>query len=81
MRLFYATDVHGSDRCFTKFVNAARFYCADAVLLGGDVTGKAIVPLVETDGRYEGEFIGDRVSGARGSELEELEKRIATTGY
>lgn len=81
MRLFYATDVHGSDRCFTKFVNAARFYGADAVLLGGDVTGKAIVPLVETDGRYEGEFIGDRVSVAPGSELEELEKRIATTGY
>ena len=40
MRLFYATDVHGSERCFRKFLNAAEFYGADAVLLGGDITGQ-----------------------------------------
>ena len=52
MRLFYATDVHGSDRCFTKFVNAGRFYSADALLLGGDITGKAIVPMRRQDGGF-----------------------------
>lgn len=81
MRLFYATDVHGSERCFRKFLNAAEFYGADAVLLGGDITGKAIVPLVASNGRYEGQFLGDQVSVAEGEELEELEKRIANTGY
>ena len=81
MRLFYATDVHGSERCFRKFLNAAEFYGADAVLLGGDITGKAIVPLVASNGRYEGQFLGDRVGVAEGEELEELEKRIANTGY
>ena len=81
MRLFYATDVHGSDRCFTKFVNAAAFYSADAVLLGGDIAGKAIVPLVAVDGRYRGRFLGDEVTVDPGAALEELEGKIASTGY
>jgi Icc-related predicted phosphoesterase len=81
VRLFYATDVHGSTRCFTKFVNAAEFYGADAVLLGGDIAGKAIVPLVAADGRYQGRFLGEPVSVEAGEELEGLEKKIAATGY
>jgi uncharacterized protein len=81
VRLFYATDVHGSTRCFTKFVNAADFYGADAVLLGGDIAGKAIVPLVAENGRYRGEFLGEPVSAERGEELDALEQKIAATGY
>ena len=81
MRLFYATDLHGSDRCFTKFVNAAAFYSADAVLLGGDVAGKAIVPLVRVDGGYRGRFLGDEVDVEPGAALEELERKIANAGY
>lgn len=81
MRLFYATDVHGSTRCFTKFVNAAAFYGVDAVLLGGDITGKAIVPLVAENGRYQGQFLGEPVVAEAGEELEALEKKIAATGY
>ena len=80
MKLFYATDVHGSDRCFTKFVNAAAFYGADAILLGGDLTGKAIVPLVREDGVHRGVFLGEDV-GAEGEALVELEKKIANAGY
>lgn len=81
MRLFYATDVHGSTRCFTKFVNAAEFYRADAVLLGGDIAGKAIVPLVAANSRYRGHFLGEPVDVEAGEELEALEKKIAATGY
>mgnify|MGYP003343239674 CR=1 FL=1 len=40
LRIFFATDVHGSEKCFLKFVNAGKFYKADAVILGGDITGK-----------------------------------------
>ena len=80
MKLFYATDVHGSDRCFTKFVNAAAFYGVDAVLLGGDLTGKAIVPLVRANGGYRGVFLGEEVA-AQGEALAELERKIANTGY
>jgi uncharacterized protein len=80
VRLFYATDVHGSDRCFTKFVNAAAFYGADAVLLGGDLTGKAIVPLLRDNGAHRGVFLGDDVAAA-GDALVDLEKKIANAGY
>jgi uncharacterized protein len=80
LKLFYATDVHGSDRCFTKFVNAAAFYGADAILLGGDLTGKAIVPLVRENGVHRGVFLGEDV-GAEGEALVELEKKIANAGY
>lgn len=82
MKLFYATDVHGSDRCFSKFVNAAGFYGADAILLGGDITGKAIVPLVEDGpGRRRAVFLGEEVSVDGPEAIEELEKKIANTGY
>lgn len=51
LRLFFTTDVHGSERCFRKFLNAAQVHKADVLVLGGDVTGKRIVPLVaERDG-------------------------------
>jgi len=81
MRLFFATDVHGSDRCFTKFVNAASFYHADALILGGDITGKAMVPLVGAGaGRYQVQFLGED-SMVSGDALTELEKRVANTGY
>lgn len=51
-RCFFATDIHGSERCFRKFLAAARVYEADALILGGDIAGKAIVPMKRMpDGR------------------------------
>src|SRR6266508_3040063 len=52
-KIFYATDVHGSEVCWRKFLNAGPFYKADVLILGGDITGKAIVPIVESDGKWE----------------------------
>jgi Icc-related predicted phosphoesterase len=45
-RIFFATDIHGSDVCFRKFVNAADFYGAKVLILGGDITGKTITPII-----------------------------------
>jgi Icc-related predicted phosphoesterase len=45
-RIFFATDIHGSETCFRKFLNSAKFYEADTIILGGDMTGKALVPIV-----------------------------------
>ena len=51
-RLFLAADLHGSEIVFRKFLAAATFYEADALLIGGDMTAKTIVPVVEgRDGR------------------------------
>lgn len=60
-RIFFATDIHGSDRCIRKFLAAARVYNANALILGGDIVGKAIVPITRLDGgQYEYLFQGER---------------------
>ena len=46
MRIFFATDIHGSDVCWRKFLNAGKFHKADVLIMGGDMTGKAMVPIV-----------------------------------
>jgi len=63
VRLFFITDVHASERCFRKFLNAAKVYRADCLILGGDITGKVLIPIVERpDGAYELRlFAKDRV--------------------
>jgi len=80
-RIFFATDVHGSEQCFRKWLNAARVYEAQALVLGGDVTGKMIVPLVSNgDGIWRGEIYEEPVEAREGEELEALQKRIRTMG-
>ena len=49
-RIFFATDLHGSEQCFRKFLNAGAVYEADFLIIGGDILGKRLVPIVE-DGR------------------------------
>jgi uncharacterized protein len=80
-RLFFATDVHGSEQCFRKFVNAAQVYEVSALILGGDVTGKVVVPLVANgDGAWHGELHGEPVVARSEDELAALKKRIRTMG-
>lgn len=50
MKLFYATDVHGSEVCWKKFISGGKFYQVDTLVLGGDMTGKAIVPIISQGG-------------------------------
>jgi uncharacterized protein len=80
-KIFFATDIHGSDRCFRKFLNAGKFYGVDAIVLGGDITGKMIVPVVEEGaGRYYAQLFGrKRVVDADG--LAGLNKFIADAGF
>jgi Icc-related predicted phosphoesterase len=50
VRLFFATDVHGSEACWRKFINSGKHYDADVLILGGDMTGKAVVPIIDNGG-------------------------------
>jgi uncharacterized protein len=50
MRIFFATDVHGSETCWRKFLNSGKHYKADVIILGGDMTGKALVPIIDDGG-------------------------------
>src|SRR5436305_2267930 len=62
LRIFFATDVHGSDRCFRKFLAAAQVYEADVLLLGGDIAGKGLVPIRAVNGTLHATVHGEAVS-------------------
>lgn len=82
LKVFFTTDLHGSDVCFRKFVNAAKFYGADVLIVGGEVTGKAMVPIVRTSASsYRVRFGGDERGLDSGSELAAFEKLVADTGF
>jgi len=81
LSLYYASDVHGSERCWRKFLGAGRFYGVQALVMGGDLTGKAIVPIeTRDDGSFEALFIGETRSGKTAEELEELVDAIRFNG-
>jgi Icc-related predicted phosphoesterase len=81
LTIFFATDIHGSGKCFRKFVNAATFFQADVLIMGGDITGKMVVPIVEEpDGTYVARFSGTSHVVTR-ERLEELEQTISSMGY
>jgi Icc-related predicted phosphoesterase len=81
-RIFYASDVHGSERCFVKFLNAARFYGAQVLILGGDITGKVVVPLIaRPEGGWEATFLGSRREAHSEAEAQDIEKAIRFNGF
>ncbi len=79
--IYYASDIHGSNRCFRKFLNAAKFYKAQVLVMGGDVLGKAIVFLEETrPGNYVTKERGQRLELTSEAEVREFEKVAADKG-
>ncbi len=79
-RIYFATDIHGSDRCFRKFVAAAGAYEADALILGGDIAGKAVVPIVKNgNGAYRYEFQGNKIEVPT-NEVQQAADAIAFNG-
>ncbi|MBN1661005.1 MAG: metallophosphoesterase [Anaerolineae bacterium] len=80
--IFFATDVHGSDICWKKFVSAAKFYGADILILGGDMTGKAIVPIIHQGGDTYKAVLLEQESFLHGEDqVVEMEKQIKSRGY
>ena len=80
--LFFATDVHGSDICWSKFLNAGKFYGADKLILGGDMTGKAVVPFVHQGGKnYRITLLEQVFDATNEDELADLVKRVRSRGY
>ncbi len=81
MRLFFATDIHGSDVCFRKFINAAKFYKADVLILGGDITGKLIMPIQrDASGSYTFRRHGEEYSVSE-AEFPQAQKQLRDAGY
>ena len=81
-RVFFATDLHSSEKTFLKFLNAAKYFKADALILGGDLTGKMLVPIVEeSNGQYRTKFLGIENQIRDEKELEDMKQRIRNNGY
>ena len=78
--LYYASDVHGSEQCWRKFLGAGRFYGAQALIMGGDLTGKAIVPITADGDSFKAHFLGEDQSGKGQEQLDKLEDAIRYNG-
>lgn len=83
VRLYVVSDIHASERAWRKMLNAVRLglYRADVVLYAGDLTGKAMVPVVRTDDGFEAEILGQVRRARDERELQALEQDIANLGY
>jgi Icc-related predicted phosphoesterase len=79
-RVFFATDLHGSEMCWRKFLNAAKFYEADVLICGGDMTGKAIVPIVQENGNFTFTLAGVQ-QAVSAEQVGEVEAQIRRKGY
>jgi Icc-related predicted phosphoesterase len=80
-RLFFTTDVHGSERCFAKFINSATVYKADLIILGGDITAKWFLAIVShPDGTATARFMGTEHILHNESEIRQLESRAKAMG-
>jgi Icc-related predicted phosphoesterase len=82
VRLFFATDIHGSDTCWRKFLNSGKHYDADVIVLGGDMTGKALIPVVDAgDGRWYATLLENRHDLSGEQEVAEFEGAVTRRGY
>jgi uncharacterized protein len=81
MKIFFATDIHGSEVCWRKFLNSAAFYKADLVILGGDVTGKAMVPITAYAGYWQATWRGETCKLESKQQLDEMIARIRNSGF
>ena len=81
-KLFFATDIHGSDICWSKFLNAGKFYGADVLILGGDMTGKAVVPFIHQGGNnYRVTLLEQVYDISTDEEMKDMLKRVRSRGY
>jgi len=82
LRLFFATDIHGSDTCFRKFLNSGAFFDISLLVLGGDIVGKMLIPITKHAGgaysaRYGEHVYEDLTAGG----LAELTADIRRSGH
>jgi Icc-related predicted phosphoesterase len=81
-RVFFCTDLHGSDVCFKKFVNAADFYGTQILIMGGDVTGKMVVPIAkQTSGAYLTSFAGEDLEFTSEDDVASFKKQLSNMGF
>ncbi|MGI0128636.1 MAG: metallophosphoesterase family protein [Thermoplasmata archaeon] len=80
-RIYFVSDLHGSEVCFRKFLNSVPIYRPDLLIYGGDIMGKVLQPIFqERPDAFRWFPTGDRAETFRGSELPRVERAIADRG-
>jgi uncharacterized protein len=81
IRLIQAADFHGSTAAWRKFMAAAKQHQAQHAIVSGDLTGKAIVPIIRRDGGYEGYLFGVHERAETKEELAAFQAKIERVGF
>jgi Icc-related predicted phosphoesterase len=80
VRICFVTDIHGSERCFKKFLNAGRFYDVGHLVLGGDITGKTMIPIERAGSGWRARYGDHQYEDMTERERSELEQLIRDNG-
>jgi Icc-related predicted phosphoesterase len=81
-RLFFATDIHGSERTYRKFINAGKFYDVNVIVMGGDISGKLLIPIIkEKNGNYRATVQGTVQKLTTEAELQQLKDKLGLLGF
>jgi Icc-related predicted phosphoesterase len=81
VRLYYASDIHGTEVLWKKFLNASKTYSAKVLVMGGDITGKMVIPIVrEPSGVSTATLFGRTERMESESEIEKFERRVRGNG-
>ncbi|TMF59292.1 MAG: metallophosphoesterase [Chloroflexi bacterium] len=80
MRIYYASDIHGSRKCWLKFLATPKYYGADVIVVGGDITGKFITPIIRRNGHAEATFLGIKRKLKSEQDIAKLSELIANAG-
>ncbi len=84
LRCYLCSDLHAANRTYRKLLNAIKMnvYEAQVVLIAGDLTGKAIVPIIkQSNGRYTTSFVGQDFVIDSEAERQKIENSISDVGY
>ncbi len=80
-RILFATDIHGSEPTFRKFINAAKIYQVDALILGGDITGKLLVPIIDVGNKTYRATLQSNLYTLQEMDVKDFVAKLAKMGY
>lgn len=79
-RILFATDLHGSNVVFKKMLLFGKSIPADIIVMGGDIAGKILIPIVGGPEEYKLNFHGQILTVHMGKELQDITAKIANEG-
>lgn len=81
IRIFFTADIHNSELVFRKILSIPSLYNPDVMIISGDLTGKAIVPIIKKeDGSSICTFQGEKHVMKNEKEVKEFETKLLNKG-